>query len=298
MNVDYMREFLVLTKHMNFTAAAKELFISQPSLTRHVNALEEEAGARLLERENHTVSLTPAGELAVKAFTKIVDEQDNLLRDIEMVSQQAMTDLNFGMVYYGTSAYYGYPLLKELSHRYPDVHVSTITAQTQAIYRHLHRGTIDVGLTITSNIYGSDIVRAHVDTIPLYAFVNPDNEFAKRDSVTPEELAKSTIILNSIPAGPRHHVLDLFERHGCLPKDVVYLNHIDELLPTMQRIDGIFIGSLLLSAIPQHHQTFIPIDADDFTVDISLAYLPDNDNEAIQKLIECIPHVRKPPLRL
>ncbi|MBO4352692.1 MAG: LysR family transcriptional regulator [Eggerthellaceae bacterium] len=296
MDVSHMREVLVLAEHLNFTTAAAELFVSQPTLTRHVNAMESELGVKLFKRTNHVVELTRAGTVAVKAFEKIVGGYDALLADVALVEDDEANDLRLGMVYYGTTAYYGYPLLEVFTERFPDVRVSTITAQTTQIYKHLHKGVIDIGLTITSSDYGDDVERVVVDTIPLYAFMQTDHPLARRESIGLEELARQKLVLNSIPVDRPHHILQLFERHGLMPTDIVYLDHIDTLLPTLSRTGGIFIGSMLLTAIPQQHHEFVAIEADDFAIDVALVHLKDNDNPNIARLVECIPDIRKPTM--
>ena len=50
MKTEHLREFAVLAQHLNFTIAAKELFIAQSTLSAHVAQLEEELGFALLER--------------------------------------------------------------------------------------------------------------------------------------------------------------------------------------------------------------------------------------------------------
>ena len=146
MDVSHMREVLVLAEHLNFTTAAAELYMSQPTLTRHVSAVEEALGVKLFKRTNHVVELTRAGTVAVRAFAKIADAYETLLADVASVAEDDTSDLRLGMVYYGTTAYYGYPLLEALAKQYPNVRVSTISAQTTQVYKHLHHGTIDVAL--------------------------------------------------------------------------------------------------------------------------------------------------------
>ena len=180
MDVSHMREVLTLAEHLNFTTAAAELYVSQPTLTRHIGAIEDELGVKLFKRTNHVVELTRAGVVAVKAFEKITASYDALLNDVALVNEADASDLMLGMVYYGTTAYYGYPLLEVFSKHHPDVRVSTITAQTTQIYKHLHKGTIDVGLTITSSDYGDGVERATVATIPLYAFMQTNHPLANR----------------------------------------------------------------------------------------------------------------------
>jgi len=289
----YMREVIGLAKHLNFKSAAAELYISQPTLTRHLNAVEEELGVTLFDRGKHGVEITRCGSIAVKAFEKILATYAELEEEVGQVAETA-GDLRFGMIYYGAAAYYGYPLLEAFSKQHPEIRVSTITAQSVQLYRYLHQGVIDVGLTVTAASYGSEIERATVATIPLYAFVENEHPLAQRESVSLEELAAQTVILNMIPSKEQHFILELFGRHGLRPANTVYMDHIDMLLPTLAHTGGVFIGSMLLTAIPQQHHAFVPIEASDFTIDVALVYLKENENRAIQQLIDCVGDIRKP----
>lgn len=294
MDIGHMREFLTLAEKLNYRAAADALFISQPTLTRHINLLEEQLGSKLLDRSSHSVRLTDSGKLAEKTFKQIVTSYDELQQDVATLELNQQSNLSLGMTYYGASAYYGYPLIEAFARKYPHIQLSTLTAQSAQIYRYLHKGVIDIGLTISSDTYGKDIERFKVATIPLYAFVRPEHPFANKKSVTLEELAEQTIILNTIPVKHKHHILDLFERHNIeLPK-TIYTQHIDTLVLTMAETNGVFIGTKMLSAMPHQHNLFIPIEADDFTADISLVYLKDNSNPNIPLLLDAVQDIPKP----
>ena len=61
MTTEYMREFKVLAEKRNYIAAAQALQTTQASLSRHIMAMEEELGFRLLERNTRNVELTLYG---------------------------------------------------------------------------------------------------------------------------------------------------------------------------------------------------------------------------------------------
>lgn len=61
MQVEYVSEFNVLAECLNFRSASKRLYVSQPTLSKHLSTLEQELGFKLLEREP-AVRLTPSGE--------------------------------------------------------------------------------------------------------------------------------------------------------------------------------------------------------------------------------------------
>ena len=58
LQIDY---FLAVARHLSFTKAARELFVSQPAISRQILALEEELGYTLFERTNKSVHMTKAG---------------------------------------------------------------------------------------------------------------------------------------------------------------------------------------------------------------------------------------------
>lgn len=81
MDLQHIRELVVLSQHRSFRSAAKALFISQPTLGKHVGALEAELGCRLVDREP-VMRLTPAGRYFVDRATTLVEHVDEELADI------------------------------------------------------------------------------------------------------------------------------------------------------------------------------------------------------------------------
>lgn len=79
MNIEYLKEFLVLSESRNYGEAAGRLHVSQPTLSRHICAIENELGVQLLERSNCGMALTSDGELARRQFRYILHYFDELM---------------------------------------------------------------------------------------------------------------------------------------------------------------------------------------------------------------------------
>lgn len=62
----------------SFSKGAKRLYISHSTTSRAVAALEDELGVRLIERDNHVIGLTPAGERLLKEAADILASVDSL----------------------------------------------------------------------------------------------------------------------------------------------------------------------------------------------------------------------------
>lgn len=58
-----LKAFYSVAKNLSFTRAAKELFVSQPAITKHINELERQYSVRLFDRTGGKIMLTDAGRL-------------------------------------------------------------------------------------------------------------------------------------------------------------------------------------------------------------------------------------------
>lgn len=84
MDIDIYREFTVLATHRSFVSAARDLNMSQPSLSRHMNAFAKELGCQLFY-ETRPLSLTAAGEVVLKYAGKIIRDQQNMLAELDQL---------------------------------------------------------------------------------------------------------------------------------------------------------------------------------------------------------------------
>jgi DNA-binding transcriptional LysR family regulator len=83
-NSDWLEDFLALAEAGGFSRAAEKRYVSQPNLSRRIMALEEWAGATLVDRSSHTISLTPAGE----AFLPIAQDLMRQLHQAQLLAQE------------------------------------------------------------------------------------------------------------------------------------------------------------------------------------------------------------------
>jgi len=72
-------EFLALSRYLNYSRAARELFMTQSSLSRHVAEMEKELGVTLLERSTHGVRLTDAGKLLAQFSQRALEKYSSAL---------------------------------------------------------------------------------------------------------------------------------------------------------------------------------------------------------------------------
>lgn len=91
-SLDLLRGFEAAARHLSFTRAAEEMFLTQSALSRQILALEEQLGARLFERRHRDLRLTDAGQLLHATAKSMLEEFSRALAKIRRdEGSQALT---------------------------------------------------------------------------------------------------------------------------------------------------------------------------------------------------------------
>jgi DNA-binding transcriptional LysR family regulator len=87
METDLLRTFILVSEELNFTRAAKQLHLSQPSLSRRIRDLEKILGGRLFERGPRKVEITPFGAQQLPAAIELLAQVDEFIDQAKTGSQ-------------------------------------------------------------------------------------------------------------------------------------------------------------------------------------------------------------------
>lgn len=97
MTFQQMQYFIELAHCKNFTQTAKNLYISQPNLTKYIANMEKELGVRLFERSYHNVELTPAGRQLLQKTETIFFYMMRAINDAKLASKNEVRYINLGI---------------------------------------------------------------------------------------------------------------------------------------------------------------------------------------------------------
>ena len=98
MNINHLHEFVVLVESENYIDAAEKLYISQSTLTKHIQSLERELGVSLIARTTRSAELTNYGELFLTYAKRITQLNNEFLREIKRVSENNYATLSVGTI--------------------------------------------------------------------------------------------------------------------------------------------------------------------------------------------------------
>tara|TARA_B000000460_G_scaffold237762_1_gene200844 strand:+ start:490 stop:1383 length:894 start_codon:yes stop_codon:yes gene_type:complete len=141
-NFNQLRSFHAVAKTNSITEASKLLKISQPTITKQIQLLEENYAIAVINRHGRGVSLTELGKSLYVITSKIFDLEEEA---IELFSSDL--NINKGTLTTGTSgAYYIMQLVKEFKQLYPGIDIKIISDNSQNILEKIYNFDIDIGV--------------------------------------------------------------------------------------------------------------------------------------------------------
>lgn len=195
--LDYSREFRVLATHLNFTAAALELNVSQPSLSRHITELERTLGFKLLERS--PVELTLAGKFYLESVSEIIDHLDDTIQKGRAVASKDSPSLSVSAIAWSTPymdvVYAG---LAKLQEEYPSLVTQFHESRHRSIRESMECGTVDIGVVFDEicdpkpGYVCEKFLESH-----FAAWVHKDNPVLKRNPKTISDLADCYLVCST-----------------------------------------------------------------------------------------------------
>jgi DNA-binding transcriptional LysR family regulator len=290
MKIVYLQEFIVLCEYMNFTKAAKRLYVTQPVLSNHINAMEQELGVKLFSRDQHRIRMTEYGESVLSGAKEIIKHYEAMTMRIKIQQTGQFQSVSIGYLYYAYQN--SISRLTELaSISMPDTALSLYSSGYQEIATALQDNDIDVALTIDCDPSIEDT--HHVEVIQhdsLQLAVGNTHPLARRRSVLPRELNDLTLLLPNHQTTGQYadRLNEILEFNDIHPSAVSSFNDVFSRTAELQtgRVASIVMGHF--KEILGDSVRLIPIDGDNMELDLAAIWKKSNLNPNIPKIVELL----------
>jgi DNA-binding transcriptional LysR family regulator len=216
--------------------AAETLFVTQPSLTARLLALEKELGEPLFVRTRQGMRLTDAG----RGFLPYAERAMRALRD----GRQALEEVRSGVAGHlllaaapAVSTYLLPSILETFAERHPRVEVAVRTGHSEDVQVMVLRDEVQLGL-------GRALLHPDIELKPFYEdhlvlAVHPHHPFTRDESVQMEDVGRERLILFDITSSYRELTEAAFLSAGVVPRFVMELDNIESAKKMVQRKLGI-----------------------------------------------------------
>jgi DNA-binding transcriptional LysR family regulator len=214
-----LRVFRAVAEEMSFRKAAEVLHLSQPAVSQHIRALEEEAGVRLFDRargEGHgsQISLTEAGRVLLGYANTAAETMVEAQRALAALNDEAVGELRLGAS--TTVAQYVLPrILGAFLRQYPQVKLSLVSGNTERIVEAVAEEKVELGI-IEGPAMRRDVKTKRMVRDEMVLIVSPNHAWVARKAgaIAPGELAKVPLLLRERGSGSRRVVERALKKVG------------------------------------------------------------------------------------
>ncbi|MBO0410625.1 LysR family transcriptional regulator [Enterococcus hulanensis] len=196
MNINYLRDFVILTKHNNYLEAAEELFISQSTLSKHIQLLEKELDVKLFIRTTRNVQLSPYGKEYLPYAEEMVSLYEKSVTELNQFKDKLLQTITIGAI--PIMAPYGITqAIMDFRKMYPQTNVHVIEADSQQLMAILENGECDLAFIREEPKINEKLARIHFSTDHLVAVLPQSHKLAKSKRIMLNELSdESFLFLN------------------------------------------------------------------------------------------------------
>ncbi|PIE55493.1 MAG: hypothetical protein CSA35_00650 [Dethiosulfovibrio peptidovorans] len=196
MSLHHLRTFCLLVEEGSFTKTAEKIYLSQPSVSQHIAALEKEYDIALFNRKGRSLSLTPEGNALYTLALEVLQKTDSIPNRLK-----EMQALRFGKLALGVSTYVGThilpPLIARFQSQYPEIAITVLTGSDLELHEMLRKGIIEIAL-LEGNIRminGKDLKVFTITQDHINLVATPSHPWAHRHTIPPSDINQGQLIL-------------------------------------------------------------------------------------------------------
>ncbi|MCV6576318.1 MAG: LysR family transcriptional regulator [Cohaesibacter sp.] len=285
LSVNQLRALEAVVRTGSFSAAAKELGISQPSVSNHLLALEKFYSVRLIHRNGRLAEPTQlCGEIISKIRSIIA-----MTEEVEQVLE-GRKQLNAGTIRVGYSTYqFALPILSRFMERYPELKIEARAMASHDLIPVLQEGDFDVAF-ISAKSAPKNLETLKIRTEKLVAVVAKDNPLASYDRLQWEQLAGIPLIQREKSSETRRVFEAGAKAAGLSLKTLLALGSWGSIVTSVQ--SGMGVGIAMEGEVREgDNLAAIPIEDPHLSISHFLACLPEMQHiAAIEAFFNLVDH--------
>lgn len=296
MNLDLLRSFFAVVEHGSLNQAAERLRVSQSTLTRQMQALEQEIGGALLERGPGGVALTATGRLLLDRMKPLLTEFDAALGEVRKRARGKSSALRIGYMP-SASARFLHPALSALRRTHPTIKVTLVDLSPGEQIEALREGGIDLAfLRDPGTFLRREFYVRRLASLPIIVALADTHPRAGEKAIRLEDLRTDLFVGAAESDLPGHNrwITRLCRVAGFRAR---FVGDSDSLAHGLAMV----VSEGAVSLMPDYARTdgvpgvvFRPLKGCSVTLDLLVAWPRGRLSEPVRALLELLP---QPPAR-
>ena len=254
MKLTQLEYFCVAARYHNITKAAKELFVTQPSISNAIKALEEEFGVNLFFRNNNKLTLTPEGEIFYKSAEELLAHADLVESEFHELRKK-VTPIRIGIPPMLGTIYLP-ELYLSLNESFPNVDLRLFEFGSIKACNLVLEEKLDIAIVNAEQPSIDKCNSRIIDTEDLLFCVAPDHPLAGQKTLLLTMLADEPLILFNTDSVQVMTLTRQFKAVGVNPHIILNTSQITTLI---NMVKSGHMGTFLYRSIVEKHPDIVGI---------------------------------------
>ena len=195
MEIRQLKYFVRMAQTLNFSEAARSLYVSQSTLSQQIKALEDELGTILFQRDSHSASITESGEMLLPLAIQTIQDSEACIAQMNDLKELLTGELNIGVTYSFSQILT--ETVKNFAREYPGVKLNIFYRNMAELMEVLRHREVDLVLAFKPDQPYDEIESSYLFGDKLSVIMRKDHPLADRQSISLEELKRHRL---AIPA--------------------------------------------------------------------------------------------------
>ncbi|MCW8174027.1 LysR family transcriptional regulator [Verminephrobacter aporrectodeae subsp. tuberculatae] len=203
LNLRQMKYFIAVAEELSFRCAAARLCITQPPLSRQIQALEENLGVLLFERGNRRIQLTDAGEQFLERARLLLRDSEHLVMQFRQPPAARKHALNLGITTVIDASLFSW-IETEFARRFPLLRLNVKRQISIRSVRDLNRGILDVAV-VGLPLHTESLVLDHLLDEPMVVGLSASHPAARKRKLSLRDLDQENLFWFDRKQNPAYH---------------------------------------------------------------------------------------------
>lgn len=239
LNLQQLKTLETVARTGGFTAAARELNLTQSAVSVQIRELETRLGVTLIERMGKQAFPTAAGRELLEAASGLFAQADEALRAMRRYREGWLGQVRLGAS--TTALIYHLPAaLAKLRSEHPNIELHITTGNTAGICEQLVANQIDLGV-VSLPIEGRELATTPLLTEPLFAIFPPRTKHVP-NVVTPRDMLGHPLLIEAGRAHVKMMVLEWLTVDGVMPRPTMELDNLEAVVRMVEAGLGVSLA--------------------------------------------------------
>lgn len=235
MEIKQLKFFVRTAQTLNFSEAARSLYVSQSTLSQQIKSLEDELGTVLFQRDSHSASLTESGAMLLPLAIQTLQDSEACKAQMNDLKELLTGELNIGVTYSFSQILT--ETVKNFVKEYPGVKLNIFYRNMAELMEVLRHREVDLVLAFKPDQPYDEIESSYLFGDKLSVIMRKDHPLADKESISLEELKRHRL---AIPA-KGNQARNALEKYICIEHSglnvCLEINEANILLDIVQNND-------------------------------------------------------------